>query len=81
MTRAEIDYEFIKKWLRRGEIMRLAKKHEVPPNSAYRILAGEWTNYEFVMAVYDLALERANKWIAYQQKVNDTKKVIQSYEH
>jgi hypothetical protein len=81
MTREDVDYEFIKKWLRRGEIARLAKKHEIPTNSAYRILSGEWTNYEFVMAVYDLALERANKFIAYQQKVNDLKKVIQSYEH
>jgi hypothetical protein len=74
----EIDREFIKTWLPRGEIGRLADKMEVPRNSAYRILSGEWNNPEFVTAAYELALERANKWLAVRQKVNDIKKNFES---
>jgi predicted transcriptional regulator len=59
MIETEINYKLLKKWLRQGDIMLLAEKHGISRSAAYKILNGKTKNFEFLQAVYQTAIERA----------------------
>lgn len=55
----DANYRFVKEWLRRGDVLKLAAKYRINRSTAYKVLRGRSRNYEFLKACYDLAYERA----------------------
>jgi hypothetical protein len=71
MTIQEINTDFIKSHLRKGEIAIEAEKWKMPRDSAYKIIAGKWRNPDFLLALYKIALERANKIASFNAKATE----------
>lgn len=71
---SSFDYEFAKRWLRRGKIKQLAESFEIPVKSAYSICNGVWRNPDFEELVMNEAIKEANKWVAIEEKKNAIQK-------
>lgn len=65
-----IDYSFIKKFLRSGDIKKLAKENHLKPDAAYKRLAGTVKDPEFIKKACDLAIIRANEFIKMKETMN-----------
>lgn len=64
-----VNYQFVKRWFRRGDVQTLAGKFQLSKSTAYRSLKGKSKNYDFVKACYELALERANAFDKLNEKI------------
>lgn len=64
------DYEFVKRWCRRGRIKQLAGEFGIPVKSAYSICNGVWRNPDFEQLLMNDAIKEANKWTAIEERKN-----------
>lgn len=53
-----IDLEEIKRWLKRGDIKKIAKDEDVDPSYASRVLSGQFPNHAIISRALDKAIER-----------------------
>jgi hypothetical protein len=65
-----IDYQAIKKFLRRGDIQTLAEKFGISQSAAYKIMNGRTKNFDFIEAAYKKAIERASIIKAFNEKLH-----------
>ena len=71
MTSKAIDIDFIKDWLEHGEIKTLAEEYGIDPSTGYLVLRRHGKkNFGFLELCYKRALERANKFVAFEQQKN-----------
>jgi len=63
------NYEFIKRWLHRGEIKKLAEENRIDQDAAYKILNGMIKNFPFVEKCYERAKERAVKHLRMKEEI------------
>ena len=71
--------EFIKEYLQRGDIKRIAEKEfNMTPQNAYDILAGRNKNPDFIEACYKKAFERASKFLAMKEQAHILRQKIES---
>lgn len=68
MDTVEIDYDWIKQYLHRGEIKKLAKEHGLSPDHGYKILNRQANNLSFVEICYKRALERATRFVQFEEQ-------------
>jgi predicted DNA-binding protein YlxM (UPF0122 family) len=67
-----IDFDLISQWLQRGEIAETAELFGISRTTAYKTLKNKnprIRNYDFVVALYEKALERKMTIKAYNEKL------------
>lgn len=71
MSVEEIDIDFIKQWLEHGEIKTLAEEYGIDPSTGYLVLRRSGKkNFGFKELCYKKALERASRFLAFEQQKN-----------
>lgn len=82
MTTEEIDIEFIKNWLKTGEIMKIAKEVGISRSMGYKILNSNISkrskNYTFLLACYRAALNTAGQFVAFEEQKKSLEQKISS---
>ena len=68
-----LSHTVIKKWLRRGELKTLAKKHKISASAGYKALTGDTKNFEFLKECYQIALDRALTFKRMNEKLQSIK--------
>jgi hypothetical protein len=78
MISEDIDYDWIKQYLHRGEIKELAKKAGLSPDHGYKILNKKSRNISFVESCYERAIERATRFVQFEEQKKELNKKLQS---
>lgn len=72
MSAEEIDIDFIKTWLKTGEITKLAEEEGISRSMGYKILRSEVgkrsKNYSFLLRCYRAALNTASQFVAFEEQ-------------
>lgn len=74
----DIDFSFIKKFLRSGDIKKLAEDNNLKPDAAYKRLAGTVKDPDFIKKACDLAIIRATELIKMKETMNQLSQKIAS---
>jgi len=66
----DIDLNELKRWLRHGDIVDLAKRKKITRSAAYAILSGVNKNFDFLEAAMNKAIDNKRKVHLLNQRLN-----------